>query len=225
MRTSVCFLLLLFGVRPAAAQTFFPLPEPVLAQEVAFDLATECYLFFENPSGDSLQLRWKRIDVSHPETWILDLCDFGLCYVGIPASGLMNPAAGTEQPYLKLIVQPGQTPGAAWLWFRVWADGDPTNYADVFFDLHTPGTTSAPEASERPRVRVFPNPTTGPLFLENPAQHAAPAQLLDAAGRMRWSGNLAPQAPQMLDLALWPAGVYFLKTPTGSQRVVRHTNP
>jgi len=225
MRTSAFFLLFIFGVRPATAQTFFPLPEPVLTQEVAFDLATECYLFFENPSGDTLQLRWKKIDVSHPETWILDLCDFGLCYVGIPASGLMNPAAGTEQPYLKLIVQPDQTPGTAWLWFRVWAHGDPTNYADVFFDLHTPGTSSTPPTSARPRVRVFPNPTTGLLFLENPERHATPAQLLDATGRTLWSGDLAPQAQQTLDLAPWPAGVYLLKTTTGLQRVVRQAKP
>lgn len=210
MRVSNLIFLLLFLAQTAPGQTFFPVPAPLLQQEVALNLATECTIFFEKTGDDTLQLRWKKIEVSHPETWILDLCDFGLCYVGIPPGGLMNPAVGAEQPYLKLIVQPGETPGAAWLWFRVWEDGNPANAADVFFSLQTPGVTHAPEPS-RLRVRVFPNPTAGWLFLENPGAQPVPATLFDAAGRTVWSGPVFPGEQQALDLSAQPAGFYFLK--------------
>lgn len=204
----------------ASAQTFDPVPGALLQKEVAMEVANECYIFFDNPGGDSLRLRWKRMENSSPADWITDLCDFGLCYVGIPAGGLMNPAVGNEQPYLKLIVQPGITPGAAWLWFRVWEDGVPANFADVFFDLHTPGVTSAPGAFPRD-VRVFPNPASDHLFLDNAADRPLPVWLTDAMGRPVWNGEIAPGERHSIDLAPWPAGVYFLKTDRGTRLVQR----
>ncbi|MBK9335986.1 MAG: T9SS type A sorting domain-containing protein [Lewinellaceae bacterium] len=220
MRIISFLFLLSLPAETVSGQTFSPVPGPLLEQEIALELANECTIFFENPGGDTLRLRWKAIEVSHPETWVLDLCDFGLCYIGIPPAGLMNPAAGAERPYLKLIVQPGATPGAAWLGFRVWEDGNPANFSDVFFSLHTSGITSAPEP-ERLRVRVFPNPTAGLLFLENPAEHALSARMLDAAGREIWRGDVAPQERRPLNLSAWPAGFYFLNINGETLRVQR----
>jgi len=214
-------LLFLMLVAPTlSAQTFFPVPDPLLVQEVAPEQATECYIFFENPGGDSLRLRWKTVEQSYPSGWIVDLCDFGLCYVGIPASGLMNPVVGAERPYLKLIVQPGTTPGAGWVGFRVWEDGNPTNHADVFFSLHTPGVTSAPEIGQA-RLRVFPNPTSGVFFVDNTGNRPLPMQLTDVGGQLIWTDNVAPGERQMVDLAAWPAGSYFLKTADGTRVVQR----
>lgn len=217
MRT---LLFLLLATPTLSAQTFFPVPGPLLEQEVALEQATECYIFFDNPGGDTLRLRWKTVEESCPGEWTVDLCDFGLCYVGIPASGLMNPAVGTEQPYLKLIVQPGTTAGTGWVGFRVWEDGNPTNHADVFFSLHTPGVTSAPEVGPA-GVRVFPNPTSGVFFVENTGNRVLPAQLADPVGSLIWSGQVAPGDRQTFDLTAWPVGSYFLKTADGTRVVQR----
>lgn len=215
------FALLFMAAAPlASAQTFDPVPGALLQKEVAMELANECYIFFDNPGGDSLRLRWKRMENSSPADWIMDLCDFGLCYVGIPAGGLMNPATGNEQAYLKLIVQPGLTPGAAWLWFRVWEDGNPANFADVFFDLHTPGVTSSPEVFAK-NIRVFPNPASGMLFLEHAEERSMPVWLTDATGRPVWTGEVAPGERRSIDLSPWPAGLYFLKTDRGTRLVQR----
>ncbi len=112
---SLAFCFLAFGT--GFAQTFQPLSGPLLVREVAFEQATECTIFFENLSGSPLQLRWRSGEVSMPDGWDIDLCDYGLCYVGIPASGVMNPISGSTQAYLKLIVQPDTVAGAGWLWF------------------------------------------------------------------------------------------------------------
>jgi len=204
----------------ASAQTFDPVPGALLQKEVALEQANECYIFFDNPDSDSLRLRWKRLEVSGPAGWIIDLCDFGLCYVGIPAGGLMNPAIGEEQPYLKLIVQPGIAPGAAWVGFRVWEDGNSANFADVFFDLHTPGVTAAPGVFPK-NVRLFPNPASDWLFVDNAGDQPLPVWLTDALDRPVWTGEIAPGERRSLDLSGWPAGLYFLKTDRGTA-VVQH---
>ena len=203
-------IIFLFGANLAIGQTFYPVPAPLLEKTVAPEQATECYIFFENPSGDTLRLRWKRVEASFPPAWTIDLCDYGSCYVGIPASGLMNPVRDTIRPYLKLIVQPGTTPGAGWLWFRVWEDGHPDNKTDVYFSLHTPGVTAASDA-ETPDVKAYPNPFADQLILENPTQQGVPAQIYRSDGVLIWQEALLPNNSSTISTTTWPRGLYALQ--------------
>lgn len=206
-RFTLLFLLL---SRLALAQTFTPVSGPLLQQEVAFQQANECYIYFDNPSGDSLTLRWRQLEISMPEGWDVDLCDYGLCYIGIPNNGTMQPVADTIQPYLKLIVQPELTPGAAWLWFRVWEEGNADNFQDVYFSLHTPGTVGAQEAQGE-ALRVFPNPVSDFLFLENNQPDALTARLFDANGQLVGEKAVPGSSRETWPVGDLPTGNYFLK--------------
>lgn len=215
--------ILLFGITQLSpGQTFFPSPDPLLEQEVALEQANECYMFFDNPSGDTLQLRWKLIEASYPPEWDIDLCDLGTCYVGIPASGLMYAAAGTMQPYLKLIVQPGNTPGSGWLWFRVHEDNNPDNFADVYFSLHTPGVSAVVEQPAL-ALRFYPNPAPEALFLENNASEAIFTRLYNTNGLVFWEGYIPANARQKISILSWPPGVYLIQS-GGISRVLLHLN-
>jgi hypothetical protein len=215
------FLLAMFwglgGV--AEAQSFFPVGAATFEQELAWNEANECYLYFQNPSGDSLRLRWRRLELSLPEGWVADFCDYGLCYTGVPANGTMNMVYDTIQPYLKMIVQPGSLPGSAWAWFRVFELEDDSNFQDVFFSLRTPGTVSAQTPSEMP-LRVFPNPAKTFLTLENEHFSAAWTQVFNLAGQLVWAAELAPGTRQQIQVEDWPNGLYFLRTPHANQRIV-----
>ena len=213
----ICFFL---AAKPAFAQTFFATPAPLLEQEVAVEQANECYLFFNNPSGDSLRLCWKKVETAYPSEWTVDLCDLGTCYVGIPAAGLMAVATGSTQPYLKLIVQPGTTPGDGWLWFRVYDDTQPENFADVFFSLHTPGLT-AMQTPAVPGLQAYPNPVSDVLHLDNDTENQIFARLVHVSGAEQWTGQLASREHLTLDASNWPAGIYFLKTSANTQVVLR----
>lgn len=201
------------------AQTFSALPAATLDRELAFNEANECYIYFDNPSGDTLRLKWRQLEVSMPEGWSADLCDYGLCYTGIPANGTMNPVFDTIQPYLKLIVQPNAVAGTAWFWFRAIEVGNDANFADVYFNLFTPGTVSArgPEISI---ARIFPNPANGVLFVENTSALPLPARLTDISGRVLWQKTIPPAVLENVDLLPYPSGLYFLQMPDKSERVL-----
>ncbi|MBV6440238.1 MAG: hypothetical protein EPGJADBJ_01902 [Saprospiraceae bacterium] len=209
MRFISVLLLLLFWADSAIAQTFFPLPGPVLEKEVAFGQANECYIFFDNPSGDTLQLRWRSFSVSKPEDWIVDLCDYGLCYAGIPPNGTMNPVYDTIQPYLKLIVQPGTSPGSAWLWFRVFEKDHEENAVDVYFSLYTPGTTGVAEPPVS-KIDIFPNPAFDVLFLENNGTKHGWPTLMNAAGQQLYKLAIPAGEQAMVDVSAWPGGIYYV---------------
>ena len=219
LRTLGLSVLFCLPVLPAAAQTFFAVPAPLLAQEVGPEQATECFIYFENPSGDSLRLRWKTAGTSFPASWDIDLCDFGTCYTGIPGGGLMNTVSGATQPYLKLIVQPGSVAGSGWLWFRVYADGHPEDFEDVFFSLYTPGVTAIQEKPAT-AVRVFPNPTPTQFFLENNTAGSFDARIYNTLREQKWAGTLPANSRISIDAAAWPTGMYWLQTPERTQLIL-----
>ena len=200
----VCFANQLF------AQTFHASPAPLLVQELQFEQANECYIYFDNPSGDSLRLRWRLIESNLPAEWDADLCDYGGCYIGIPSSGLMNTVYDTIQPYLKLIVQPGTSPGSTWIWFRAYEAGNQANFEDVFFSLHTMGTlgTNTPVTAV---LQAYPNPANETLHLHNASQNSTPARIFNANGQVLWQGDIPPQSAHTILVNNWPSGFYMLQ--------------
>jgi Secretion system C-terminal sorting domain len=204
----------------ALCQTFFPVGDNVLAYKLMPGLANECIIPFNNPSGDTLLLKWRNLEISKPEFWVMDLCDYGACYVGVPESGTMNPVYESIQPYLKLIVQPTATEGSAWLWFRVEEKDNPANRQDVYFSLYTPDFTNEETPVEHP-VKFYPNPATDFLVLESNAKTASPLKIYDASGRLFAQFELR-NGKQILDIASLPSGLAFLVTANQTCTFFKH---
>ena len=219
MITRCLFLLNLCWVSHLTAQTFHAVPGPLLQQEIQFNQANECYIHFDNPGGDSLQLHWRLLDSNLPAEWHADLCDYGLCYNGIPSNGLMNVVYDTIQPYLKLIVQPDSVPGATWIWFRAYEEGNEDNYVDVFYSLHTPGTLTT-QTQDDAILRIYPNPATDVLLLENSQANPGQAQIVNANGQMMWQGLVPAAAQARIGVGEWPNGIYFLQQGNRIQKIL-----
>jgi hypothetical protein len=196
----------------ARAQTFFPSPGALLSREVAFQQANECYIYFNNPSRDTLQLRWRLLERSLPDGWDADLCDYGLCYEGIPPNGTMNPVYDTIRPYLKLIVQPGDTAGAGWVWFRAYELGNTSNYQDVYFSLYTPGTVSLSNLEKNEGFSVFPNPVQDHVFLSNPSSKPLHLAFFNLHGQKMTQLEIAPFSQTSIPVAHWEDGIYCVKS-------------
>ncbi|MDO8366935.1 MAG: T9SS type A sorting domain-containing protein, partial [Saprospiraceae bacterium] len=201
------------------SQTFYASPDPLLVKEIQFDQANECIIHFDNPGGDSLLLHWRLVESNLPEEWDADLCDYGLCYIGIPSNGLMSTVYDTIQPYLKLIVQPGNVAGATWIWFRVYEEGNPDNFEDVFYSLHTPGTLST-NAQEISALSVYPNPTSDQLYLENRQAVSGISRIFNANGQLMWAGAIPANGLEQIGVGEWPAGLYFLQTGGQTKKIL-----
>lgn len=83
-------------------------------------------------------------------------------------------------------------------------DGEAEDYCvEILPRLNTSTATA-----ERPAPRIFPNPSSGSVFLELPTADNYDIELLDLTGRVlqRWSGQ-----PQRLDLEELPSAWYLLR--------------
>lgn len=218
LRIAILFLTASYS---AAAQGFEVVGPPLLVQEVQFDQANECFIYFDDGSPNSLRLRWQLEEVSIPEGWDIDLCDYGACYTGIPQAATMLDAPGLDQPYIKLIVQPGAISGSAWLWFRVSLYGQPDFYRDVYFSLYTPGVTAASEPDADQSVTVFPNPATDFFTIIRNSDLPQPARLMNVSGKTVWAGILK-STQTLVSLPDLNAGIYFLETAQIRKTVIIH---
>ena len=192
------------------AQTFFANPGPLYTQQVALNQANLCFIHFDNPSGDSLLLRWRKLEASMPQGWDADICDYGTCYINIPNTALMHWVYDTIQPYLKLIVQPGAVEGAAWFWFRVSEEGNTSNFVDVYYDLHTSGVIST-QTPDNHAFAVYPNPSNGVFLVENRTAYATMAYLSDQTGRLLATQVFEPETAAQILIDPLASGVYFLR--------------
>ena len=202
------------------AQTpFFPDPSPLKSAEVRANLANEVYLYFSNPGGDSLRLRWRLGEASLPQGWAAGLCDYGYCYFGVPNSGTMSWVYDTIQPYLKLVVIPNIVPGSAWYWFRVFEVGQDENYQDVYFSLYTEGTSGTGDP-EDPGFEVFPNPASEYLNIRSTDNSPLPARIFNTQGVLMQEMTLQPLAQHIVFCQNWPIGVYYLQTATFTHKII-----
>lgn len=203
------------------AQSIVPVPSAAVVENVEFNLANEVYIYFENPGPDSMRLRWKRLEYNKPESWTVDLCDYGYCYIGVPTTGTMNPIADPEMPYLKLIVQPGQTAGSAIYKFRVYLLPEESTYVDVTFTLMSDVSNfSSPEFHIHP-IKIYPNPVKYQLFIEWDQKSSDNITMYDFEGRSIPVAIERTGSGFLMDVQHLQTGPYVLKIGTRSIQVIK----
>lgn len=168
---------------------------------------------FANPGPDSLQLRWKLLGAEWPSGWNVDLCDYGSCYSGIPATATMVPAAPDVLPFLKLIVQPGMVAGEGSVTFRVYLAQDITQAVTVHFSFVAQGATST-LSEVAASVQAFPNPASQVLFVQyRGGKPFLEGFVLGPDGRLFGSPIRLFPGLNTLDISAWPRGLSHLLLP------------
>lgn len=191
----------------AQTQPFVVLPSAHVEAEADLQQANEIWMYFQNTSADSIQLLWRRIEVNKPAEWDIDLCDYGACMGGTPASGLMLPLATQDSAYIKLIVQPKGVAGQAVLRFRVAIAQDQSQYADIQFTI-----TAGQVATQSPMlatITAFPNPAKQQVTVQT-TETGGIWTLLDAQGN-QLAQEQAYSDHTIFDLRLRQIGLYYLR--------------
>lgn len=166
-----------------------------------------------NETGDSLWLTWRLVGNSTPEEWHVNLCDNVECYGVMPTTADMHPIAPDSAAFLRITTYPQNYPGSGQLRFRIYQTGFPQEYSTITFNLAA-GITATEEPLES-RVRVYPNPASGPVQIEFPDDGPISWTLFDAMGRIVRQGQ--SRQPDFSDL---PINQYWLQIDQNNQLVL-----
>lgn len=80
--------------------------------------------------------------------------------------------------------------------------------------------TSLDELEPKKSFKLYPNPTSGIIYLQNLQPTASYFQLFNSNGKLLRSFTLAASASQALDLSFYPEGLYFIRSKNYSDRII-----
>lgn len=190
------------------SQDFSFSPDSVLTAEMDVDGYGVHQIDILNETTDSLWLTWRMVENTLPEEWETSLCDNVLCYGVTPTSADMNPIVPDSSGWIRMTTFPNNVAGSGYLHFWIYKTGFPQNPVSIYFYLSAGLTGTIPIVSAE-EIRVFPNPTSGPLSVSVSGNEPVYWTLFNTLGRRLGQGENEGPLTQ-LDLSTFEPGNYWL---------------
>ena len=214
MKQLYTLLFLLFFALQTNAQDFVYSP----AQTMHTDLVTDTYAYPEmsfvtSPLG-AIQYEWELIGNDIPTGWSYSLCDYNLCYAGIPATGTMAAIDATEaangtKGYFKLTVSAWQIAGTATVDIYVYDIND-YNVGDTVTFTFTHVSSVGVGENVLADLTIYPNPATDAVTIGNISPEITQLQVMNVVGEVVKNISLTGKNTETLDVSDYPAGIYFV---------------
>ncbi|MEM1319879.1 MAG: T9SS type A sorting domain-containing protein [Bacteroidota bacterium] len=145
-------------------------PDPIEMQGdiQSFDIAAKAVV--RNNEGETLRLRWRRIEVDMPPQWSTWVCDKNLCYgpaiSETPDNFPMEIEAGGSGT-MDIHINPNETVGNGLVKIEISLFDDASVILDTATYAFDALLTSTTELTVPRSVKVFPNPTTNYIMLSD----------------------------------------------------------
>ena len=219
--TILTCVLFLSSFQVSIGQNFTVTPTNHLIENAALEIYSTYQIDMLKDEGvESLQLIWKLLEITYPEDWTVNLCDFGTCYATIPNNGVMDLITGEDFGYLKLDINPHLTHGTGIARFVVYEVDHFEDAEEVIFEI-TAGTVSNVELTSY-KYKVFPNPAQSELFIENPELNLENVNLFSPLGKLIFSNIISNEPTIPINLNGLNPGIYHLQLINAKDEVSTH---
>ncbi len=204
------------------AQTFTVTPNDTMWVVVPPSGISIFDIYQENITSAAIDFVWSPVFSDIPAGWDYSMCDLGHCYIGLPATGAMDPVQPGEQGFLGLNLNPQNISGSGMVQLLVNDVNDPNNGQVLTWIFESQATIGINEASPFANVSVYPNPaeeamTVSGFFDVRPEHLTA----IDAMGRrIALAANMGGKTITV-DLTSLAAGHYVLEMSQGDQLLRR----
>lgn len=210
-------VILILGLSVSKAQHFTFFPDRIHEESVSAFEYSHHTIYMENLTGGELILGWERLSMDVPSAWQTDLCDYVSCYMGIPESGTMSAVSDTTKGYLRISLNPNDTPGTGTVVFKVFDNKHPEVADTCTFILHAAATTGINLADSPNTLSIHPNPAVDEITVHSNSQTET-IKIYDLQGRLMKEQRTAGQQSTKISLRNLQRGVYLVTT-TGKRKV------
>lgn len=177
------------------------------------------YSQFENLSGDTLQMRWVRTELttslggSELGDWTLALNDPQNAFLnGIPDSAdfVLLPVSTSTDKFIYQMF-PNDQAGSILTRFRIFPIDNPADSVTLTFDYTSVDPVSSTnESNQIWSKNIYPNPVSDWLEINNPYGQKINGQLFTSDGRPIFDFEIDGNDKQSFDTSSLTDGVYFL---------------
>lgn len=205
---------LLFFAVQVSAQDFNYSPSQVIDTELTTDTYAYPNMDIMTDTAQDIQYEWELISNDIPTGWSYSLCDYNLCYAGIPATGTMAAITEAEAGngtigYFKLTLSPWQIAGTAQVQIYVYDINDYNKGDTVTFNFTHVSSVGINE-SEIADLTIYPNPATDAVTIGNISPDVSQIQVINLVGEVVQNIGLTGKSTEILNVSDYPAGIYFI---------------
>lgn len=206
---STFFIAIIFTLQ-IEAQSFTFEPGETVTETVQLESYKNIQVDILHPDVDDINFGWVTVENNMLEKWEYSSCDNGGCYSLLPDSAWIGPLADSVPGYIRLTVNPRDKAGTSMVKIYVYDIKHPDEGKFVTFEITASDITAInePEAS---LIRIYPNPATNFLNIENSATNASFLELTDLTGKTVYRDFINANQSKSISLSPYPRGIYFIR--------------
>jgi hypothetical protein len=180
-----CTLLFLIACSVMLAQVNYTIsPNKSINLNVVLNQTTASKIYQVNTSNTKVLLKWERILVNLPASWVHTTCDYGSCYGGTPAGPItMDSIPVGGQGLLGLDIDPGNVLGTGMIKVLVYQNGYRSSGDTLTWNI-TSSAVGINELTDESGIKVYPNPASDVLNINfTNGVSISSAYVIDPLGR------------------------------------------
>ncbi|MBK7668452.1 MAG: T9SS type A sorting domain-containing protein [Sphingobacteriaceae bacterium] len=211
MRLNLSILFIVLGLAFCNAQTLTYTPGKTYSLNLALGDAATVPIQFEHNEPKKINLTYTNVSYSFPAGWEIGVCDTYNCMAGVnPGNWELDslPPGSVNAFYIQLSVDPKNIIGAGFLKVYLWQNDQPNNGDTLIWRVNAQAV-GVEEISSNSTIKLFPNPVTDVLIIDNSFQENTPVSLTDALGRKVMTTILSNNS-NSINLSSIEKGVYTL---------------
>lgn len=210
-----------FSTTIIVAQNYTISPSTTLNGIAGCDSTTIFNINFKNETTGKLSLSWKLLRNSIPACWSNYICDYGHCYIGIPAKKTMDSIPFDSSGFIHLYITiPADTTGSGTVSFYVYETADETKGDTITFKIDgCSGGAVCPTmlaigepAMKNDNIIVYPNPANDFLNISNGDINYTDKtiRIFNVIGKkiMEFPSK---KSFNKINISNLPSGIYFIK--------------
>lgn len=193
------------------AQSFTFEPGETVTETVQLESYKNIQVDMLHPDVDDMNFGWVTVENNMLEKWEYSSCDNGGCYSLLPDSAWIGPLADSVPGYIRLTVNPRDKAGTSTVKIYVYDVKHPNDGKLVTFEI-TAADITAINDPETPQFRIYPNPATNFLNIENTATTTSFFELTDLTGKTVYKDFVKPDQSKTISLSPYSRGIYFIRS-------------
>ncbi|MCW3126904.1 MAG: hypothetical protein JWO03_2562 [Bacteroidetes bacterium] len=210
------FSLLFFWVGTSLyANDYVLTPGKIRTDTVPINNTTILDIYQHDTAQHSIRIGWTLISNNLYPGWDFSLCVLGVCWTGIPQSGIMDTVhPGGLDGFLGLNVMPNGIAGTGQVRIYVYQVGYETQGDTLTWNVSTPVATGISEVYNDNTIRIFPVPATDVLNIQSTGLSVREIMVGNISGEtvsVRQNSSSVP-------VENLPAGIYFVTVRTSDER-------
>lgn len=184
-----------------------------------------CRLFTQNNTGNSINLRAKKAEITLDANATHSICFEQHCY---PPSTYITPTtvplipSGTDSTFKGsyAYIEAQHTPGKYLVSYTLYNNDKPADSAIVYVLYNTnPLATGIAATTLQNNISIYPNPANDVIHLSATADINSTLTITNSIGAVVYKQTLANKRTASIAISNWAAGVYYYNMESKGERV------